>query len=376
LRSDPGTTGTVEMSGTAASLNATIPAQKDGEVVQYRVLIDLADGSTLAYPENAADPLYEFFVGAVEPLYCTDFEKNPEDEGWTHGLTDGPDQEGADDWQWGVPQGRAESGDPAEAYSGKKVWANDLGSGDYNGSYQPDVTNFTLSPSVDTKGATNVRLQYRRWLNVEDNHFDAASIYANDTAVWTNFDSDQGDQSDTHHRDKEWRFQDVDLTPYVKDGAIQVKFEIDSDPGLELGGWTLDDFCIVSYKATSTEGHDGECGNGVVELGEACDTGDANSDTAPDACRTTCEAAGCGDGVVDSGEACDDANANEDDGCTSACTSSTIKANGAAPGEADADSGCACRSSGAPSEPSSEALWMCVGLAFVASRRRQSARRR
>jgi cysteine-rich repeat protein len=47
------------------------------------------------------------------------------------------------------------------------------------------------------------------------------------------------------------------------------------------------------------------CGDGLIDPGEGCDDGSANSDTAPDACRTRCVAAYCGDGVVDTGEACD-----------------------------------------------------------------------
>ena len=47
------------------------------------------------------------------------------------------------------------------------------------------------------------------------------------------------------------------------------------------------------------------CGNALLEDGEACDDGDDNSDTLPDACRTTCELPTCGDDVLDSGEDCD-----------------------------------------------------------------------
>ena len=57
------------------------------------------------------------------------------------------------------------------------------------------------------------------------------------------------------------------------------------------------------------------CGDGVKAGGEACDDGAANSDEAPDACRSDCSAARCGDGVTDTGEACDDGNADAGDGC-------------------------------------------------------------
>ena len=50
------------------------------------------------------------------------------------------------------------------------------------------------------------------------------------------------------------------------------------------------------------------CGDGVLNDGEACDDGRANSDTDPDACRSDCTLPLCGDGVLDSGEGCDDGN--------------------------------------------------------------------
>jgi cysteine-rich repeat protein len=63
------------------------------------------------------------------------------------------------------------------------------------------------------------------------------------------------------------------------------------------------------------------CGNGIVEAGEACDDGAANSDTTPGACRTDCSDPGCGDNVVDPslGEQCDDGNTVDGDGCDSLC---------------------------------------------------------
>ncbi len=62
------------------------------------------------------------------------------------------------------------------------------------------------------------------------------------------------------------------------------------------------------------------CGDGtLVPTCEVCDDGAANSDTTPDACRTTCQPPRCGDGVTDSGEQCDDGNLELCDGCDDSC---------------------------------------------------------
>ena len=66
------------------------------------------------------------------------------------------------------------------------------------------------------------------------------------------------------------------------------------------------------------------CGDGVSDSGEECDNGSGNSDTAPDACRTSCLNAFCGDGVQDIAEACDDGGANSDNArCLSSCDTAT-----------------------------------------------------
>ncbi len=64
------------------------------------------------------------------------------------------------------------------------------------------------------------------------------------------------------------------------------------------------------------------CGDGTIDPGEQCDDGSANSDSAPDACRTDCRDAFCGDAVIDGSESCDDGSANSDsvpDACRTDC---------------------------------------------------------
>ena len=78
----------------------------------------------------------------------------------------------------------------------------------------------------------------------------------------------------------------------------------------ELFRVTLQTGDVLNLTNTPTFGEGGfttvkrPCGNGLLQpqLGEECDNGPNNSDTTPDACRTTCRDPACGDGTVDTGE--------------------------------------------------------------------------
>jgi MYXO-CTERM domain-containing protein len=380
VRGDANTRGTILLSANAAGYAAELPEQAPGTVVQYRVEVALDDSSTLQLPDNAADPYYEVFIGEVVPLYCTDFEVDPAGEGWVHELLAGQNREGADDWTWGEPMAATSSGDPRAAYSGDYVIGNDLGGGNYNGLYQSDKQNAMHAPAVDTQRYPVVRLQYRRWLNVEDGDFDQASIASNGSVVWTNRAT--GGQGSTHHADKEWRFHDVDLTSSIQDGKVQVSFILTSDGGLEFGGWTLDDFCIVGYLPPGQN----ICGNGNIEGAEVCDDGNLLDG---DGCEATCVftpgVVACGNGVVDPGEVCDDGNLAGADGCEADCTS-TPSTNpdptcatdpslcpATDPGIQtlnDGEGGCGCSSAAEEGGAPVSLAWLALaGLLFVRRRR-------
>jgi len=83
------------------------------------------------------------------------------------------------------------------------------------------------------------------------------------------------------------------------------------------------------------------CGNGERDEGEECDDGPLNSDTEPDACRTTCRPHSCGDGVIDSDEHCDSGLNNSDDlpdQCRTDCTN-PICGDGVVDSNEECDSG-------------------------------------
>jgi len=307
-------------------------------VVTYQAAVGFQDGSVFTLPDNLGDPYYQLYTGHVKMLYCTDFEsEDPLKHGWKGRATDNNGAPIDSPWMWGTPSGGAT--DPHAAYSGTKILAQVL-----DGDYTPQTHAFLAMPPIDVGRYTDVRLQYRRWLAVEDSHYDQAKISANGSQTWVNFTANLGDSSSTHHIDKEWRFHDVSLTPFFFGHTLNVEFSLSSDEGLNLGGWALDDVCVVANPNSI-------CGDGIKTLTESCDDGSANSDS-PDHCRTYCKAPACGDSIVDTGEECDEGSGNEV--CSAQCTLLTVQ-----------DGGCCSASGGSGS------LVLSLGVLGLVFRRRR-----
>jgi MYXO-CTERM domain-containing protein len=185
-----------------------------------------------------------------------------------------------DEWEWGPPNSDPGSGDPSRAFSGDYVMGNDLGLGEFAfGTYQRNKIEELVSPEIDVSAHQNVRLQYRRWLTIEDGDFDQGEILIGDARLWSNLASGTGG---VHHVDKEWRFHDVDISQAAAQsgGRVKIIYRLTSDDGLQLGGWTIDDFCLVGF-----EGPKAACGDGKIDFGEACDDGNT---TSGDGCEATC----------------------------------------------------------------------------------------
>lgn len=324
---------------------AEMPLPDDGDVAQYNMQVKFADGSEMTFPDNRADPYYQVYRGDLMPLYCTDFETDPYAEGWVD------DGDGA--WQWGAPGGSREYRDPAAAFSGTRVLGTGLAA--TAGGYPADRTSWIDMPEVQTGQWSDVRLHYRRWLGVEDGFFDEARIRVNGESAWANLSSHGNSNHTTHHEDRAWVFNDVSLSTRIFDKKVQIRFELDADEGFELGGWTLDDVCIVANTRSV-------CGDGEKAYMEQCDDGAANADAA-DACRTNCRRAACGDGIIDTGEVCDDGNEDETDDCDNACQ--VIVPDPEDPG------GCCSSSSG--SDPRGAAALGLLLVGLLARRRRAAA---
>jgi hypothetical protein len=317
-----------------------LPLAPQGTVL-YRVNVKFQDGSSFVLADNRADPYYQLYTGRTVKLYCTDFETDPFAAGWTTGTDDGMPSP----WQWGSPPGTGAT-DPHVAFSGSRILAMGLGT-----DYLPKSHSWAETPEIDIGRYTDVRVQYRRWLSVEDSHFDQAQVLANGTRAWINFTDNMGDNSATAHLDREWRFHDVPLSPYFLGHKLKVRWDLKSDPGLEFGGWQLDDVCIVANPNSI-------CGDGVKTSTEQCDNGGSNADLA-DTCRTDCRLPACGDGIQDTGEECDDGSAGSPE-CSTKCKALSLSGGGC------------CSSSGGTG---SVVLALLVGIVLVSRGGRGSRRR-
>jgi MYXO-CTERM domain-containing protein len=291
-RARGGTDATVAMTLSNDEYVGAIPSQPNGSVVEYKITLTLSNGTKVLYPNNAADPYYTMYVGPVTPIWCADFEAGVGD--WSTSM----------DWEAGPALGLG--GDPKMAAGGANVFGVDLSK---DGAYAANSMSFAESPEIDLGGKTGARLQLQRWLGVEDGFYDDARLLVNGTEVWKNFASATAPQQQgVNHTDREWRFVDHDLAQFEASGKVKLRFELAADEGLQMGGWTLDDVCVV-----------------VPHLGP----GDPN----------------CGNGAMDANESCDDGNVVDGDGCSATCETETP--GGEDPNGTD-DAGCCSTSDGRP----------------------------
>ena len=238
------------------SIEGEIPKYLDRGIVQYYVELEDSDGNRTTVPADGDRHPFAFYLGELEEVYCNDFEID--DGGFTHALLAGEDREGADDWQWGTPVGLG--GDPDFAASGDYVWGNDLGGEvngqQYNGEYQNSKHNQLLSPSFDVSGYEEIVLTYDRWLSVEDGFYDQATITMNGEEVWSNHASVEN-IGDEHHQDEQWQNHSILLDVDDSEQA-QFSWEITSDRGLTMGGWTIDNVCVYGVPKIVETPLDGE----------------------------------------------------------------------------------------------------------------------
>ncbi|MBS1118699.1 MAG: cysteine-rich repeat protein [Deltaproteobacteria bacterium] len=257
---------TIPMTLQGTTWSATLPAQPDNTLVLYRAVATFDDGSTANLPDNAADPLYQLLVGDATPIWCEPLNSDPQ---WT--------QVGQPEWEVARPSFVL---DAPRAFTGDNVLGTNVRTA---GSYNAFNATSIETPPIDGSAYQHVHVQFRRWLTIEDGTFDQATIAVDGATVWQNTTTAAGNLD---HVDKEWRLVDLEVTPSA---AITVGWTLDPDGSRQLGGWNLDDICVVGL------GKIPRCGDGFVDVDESCDDGNA---TAGDGCTPDCvtepdEGGGC-----------------------------------------------------------------------------------
>jgi hypothetical protein len=215
------------------TIRGDLPAFEEGDFVEYWMEGTDTDGHHFQSPGSGRVAPFTMYVGEVLEVSCENFGNDSAD---FHGkIMSGND---FNPWEFAAPQGLG--GDPPSAYSGTKVWGTEL---DNDGLYPAGATVRLRSPDLSTGHYEGVFLQYQRWLGVEDKQYDRATIEVNGEEVWQNGGEPEGTGST---RDDQWVSHVVDLDGVGDRGTARIDFLLSADDGVEFGGWTIDDLCLLA----------------------------------------------------------------------------------------------------------------------------------
>lgn len=217
--------------GSADQFLAMLPG-KDSGAVSYHIEAVHSTGAIVRMPETG-EYFYNVLNGTFNSFWQDGFETGA--PGWVSAQV-----ATQNDWQIGAPTGKFGTSqgvnwtDPSAAANGSNCYGNDLGIGNFNGSYQANVNNYLRSPVIDCTGRSGVKIRFQRWLTVEEGIYDQASLFCNGLLVWEN--PLNGQFLDTSWQSVEY------LVPWADNNAsVQFEWRLVSDGGLQLGGWAIDD---------------------------------------------------------------------------------------------------------------------------------------
>lgn len=139
-------------------------------------------------------------------------------------------------WAFGMPVGGgSHNHDPVSGHTGSNVYGYNL-AGDYpNNMIAMNLT----TGAMDLSGITNVHLTYWRWLGVESNAYDHATVQvstngADFTTIWQNPPSTLDDGT--------WVYQDLDISAFDNQPVVYVRWVMGpTDATQTYCGWNIDD---------------------------------------------------------------------------------------------------------------------------------------
>lgn len=191
------------------------------------------DGGAPPEGGDSSPALVRVTVGDREDVHA--FLVDDSDPGWS---TQGR-------WRFGQPTGAGSSqGDPTSGFTGANVYGFAL-DGDYRDNMR--VRYLTTGP-IDISQLLNAELRFQRWLGVESNGFDHATLEAssdggNWVLIWENGSANISDAA--------WTPQTFDLSELVdRRSSLQLRWGMGpTDGSVTFPGWNLDDIVISGIVA-------------------------------------------------------------------------------------------------------------------------------
>ena len=216
---------------------ATLPGVSCGDVVDYYFSADLVDPPSTFFDGSASAPYTAVPQTNTLTVFQDDFES---DLGWS--ISGG-------DWARGIPTGGGGAygnPDPTSGTVGANVMGYNL-SGDYANSI-PEY--HVTSPAIDCSSLESVRLQFDRWLGVEQPAYDHAYIrVSNDNINWTTVW-----ENDAEVADSAWTAIDFDISAVAAlQSTVYIRFTMGtSDGGWTFCGWNIDNLYVIGTECTIT----------------------------------------------------------------------------------------------------------------------------
>ncbi|MEM3396470.1 MAG: S8 family serine peptidase [Thermoplasmata archaeon] len=202
--------------------------------------------------------IWEVLPGTEDTVFVDDFEI---DKGWTHQNTGG---NAVDQWARGTPSG---TGAPTP-HSGSNVWGTNL-AGNYANAYSAAL----ISPAMDLSGYDYVVMKYWQWVDMETGTYTVYDGWlieiTTDGSTWMQVDEPNvnpqpyyngtissswgnplGGKKAFSGRVQTWVEVTVNLTRWVGNSNVKVRFNFGADSMVNYLGWYLDDVQVIGKKNT------------------------------------------------------------------------------------------------------------------------------
>lgn len=141
--------------------------------------------------------------------------------------------------------------DPAQAHGGTKVLGSDLaGIGTHPGDYEGNLTNrgsYAESPVINCTDYSFVKLNFYRWLNIEQPQYDNAWLEIHNGSQW---------QTVFHNEetiaDQAWQKMEYDIAGMAAGKQIKIRFSLGTtDNAWFYSGWNIDDLEVTGIHNSS-----------------------------------------------------------------------------------------------------------------------------